>query len=61
LRVPHPDDEHPDATTHWAYGGLVEGSVVLDSRAVFTTATVLAAIHSGSTPVPGYQPADTIA
>jgi hypothetical protein len=45
LRVPFPDDEHPDTSTQWTYHGQIEGSIVFDGRAVFTTATVLRAIH----------------
>jgi hypothetical protein len=45
LRVPLPDDEHPDTYTGWISGGLIQGSIVFDSRGLFTTATVLRALH----------------
>jgi hypothetical protein len=50
LRVPFPDDEHPDTSTGWTYHGQVEGSIVFDGRGVFTTATVLRAIHPALNP-----------
>jgi hypothetical protein len=45
LRVPQPDDEHPDRYQGWVYGGRIQGSVVFDQRAIFTTATVLKALQ----------------
>ena len=46
LRVPHPCDPQPDASglTTWVPGGLKEGAVIVDHTAVFTTATVVAAL-----------------
>jgi hypothetical protein len=44
LRVPLPEDEHPERYTGWLDGGKIEGSIVVDQRAVFTTATVLGAL-----------------
>ncbi len=45
LRVPQPDDEHPDTYQGWVYGGRIQGSIVFDQRGIFTTATVLNALQ----------------
>ena len=46
LRVPHFADENPDRQggSVWIPGGTTAGAVVVDRSAVFTTATVLAAL-----------------
>lgn len=41
LRIPLPCDKHPDLYHGWVYHGKIQGSIVVDQRAVFTTATVL--------------------
>jgi squalene-hopene/tetraprenyl-beta-curcumene cyclase len=52
LRVPHPYDLDPDRPggTDWVPGGRKEGAVVLDRTAVFTTATVVAALARAALP-----------
>jgi hypothetical protein len=46
LRVPYPDTVDPGLQRDWVPGGRIEGSVVLDDQAIFTTATALAALTS---------------
>ncbi len=46
LRVPQPDDKHPDTYQGWVYGGRIQGSIVFDQRGIFTTATVLKALQT---------------
>jgi hypothetical protein len=50
LRVPFPDDVSPWERTEWNYGGKIEGSIVLDQRGIFTTATVLNALRLAGAP-----------
>ncbi|MGH3831253.1 MAG: hypothetical protein ACRDRS_12545 [Pseudonocardiaceae bacterium] len=44
LRVPPPDVHEPVTHFHWEVGGRIEGALVVDQAAVFTTATVLRAL-----------------
>lgn len=44
MRVPHPDDVTPDESSAWIPDGLVPGSLIRDSRRIFTTATVVWAL-----------------
>ena len=44
LRLPPPDVVDPETFTDWVEGGRIEGAVVLDQNAIFTTATALLAI-----------------
>ena len=45
LRVPLPEDLNPDQFDRWIYHGKIEGSIALDRQNVFTTATVVNALH----------------
>jgi hypothetical protein len=45
LRVPPPDVTDPDSYHDWRPGGRIEGAIILDKRALFTTATALAALR----------------
>ncbi|WP_099068204.1 prenyltransferase/squalene oxidase repeat-containing protein [Nostoc linckia] len=45
LQVPLPDDLNPNKFNQWIYHGTIQGSVVFDKYCVFTTATVLQALH----------------
>lgn len=45
LRVPSPDVTDPDTYEEWTLRGRIEGSIVMDERALFTTATALAALR----------------
>jgi hypothetical protein len=44
LRLPYPDVVDPELQSDWVSGGRIEGAIVLDEQAVFTTATVVAAL-----------------
>jgi len=44
LRVPDPGEQHPETSGDWVVGGRVEGALVVDHRALFTTATVVHAL-----------------
>lgn len=45
LLVPLPDDLNPNKFNQWIYHGTIQGSLVFDKHCVFTTATVLQALH----------------
>lgn len=45
LQVPLPDDLNPSQFERWIYHGTIQGSLVFDQHCVFTTATVLQALH----------------
>jgi hypothetical protein len=45
LRIPIPGDKNPDAYTEWQIGRRSEGGINLDERRIFTTATVISALH----------------
>ncbi|MBD2616272.1 hypothetical protein H6G94_34395 [Nostoc punctiforme FACHB-252] len=45
LQVPLPDDLNPNKFNQWIYHGTIQGSLVFDKHCVFTTATVLQALH----------------
>jgi hypothetical protein len=45
LQVPLPDDLNPNKFNQWIYHGTIQGSLVFDKYSVFTTATVLQALH----------------
>ncbi|MFN6535642.1 MAG: prenyltransferase/squalene oxidase repeat-containing protein [Nostoc sp. EkiNYC01] len=45
LQVPLPDDLNPNQFNQWIYHGTIQGSLVFDKHCVFTTATVLQALH----------------
>jgi hypothetical protein len=44
LRIPPPDVEDPERYERWVLHGRGGGSILLDGRAIFTTATVVAAL-----------------
>ena len=44
LRIPPPDVEDPERYERWALHGRGGGSILLDGRSIFTTATVVAAL-----------------
>lgn len=44
LRIPPPDVVNPDDWRGWRLGGRGGGSIIVDQRAIFTTATVVAAL-----------------
>ncbi|WP_445634101.1 Squalene cyclase C-terminal domain-containing protein [Nostoc sp. DSM 114161] len=45
LQVPLPDDLNPNQFNQWIYHGTIQGSLAFDKHCVFTTATVLQALH----------------
>ncbi len=45
LRVPYPHDTDPDRFEGWVVDGTIEGSLSFDRERIFTTATVLQALH----------------
>jgi hypothetical protein len=45
LRVPHPHDTSPERVGAWVVNGMIQGSIAFDQHRVFTTATVLQALH----------------
>lgn len=55
LRVPPPDVTDPDTYHDWTLDGHIEGAIVLDKRALFTTATALAALRRA---IPVFSPKD---
>jgi hypothetical protein len=46
MRVPHPDTADPDLCDDWEVGGRIDGALIVDDNAVFTTATVLHALRA---------------
>ena len=47
LRIPLTDCLEPDAVRSWELGGRIQGSLTVDHRRIFTTASVLSAITRG--------------
>ena len=45
LRIPHTHDIDPNQTSGWIYGGMFNGSIIVDQHQVYTTTTVMLSLQ----------------